>query len=266
MSALPIAMLVFLALWLAPLSKAKAEPLPVLSGIGGEFTAQGSDGTPVSLSEYKGKAVMLAFGYTNCADVCPLTLGYLNSVYGQLSKDEQQTTQVLFVTVDPEYDTAEQMRAFLGHFNKDFVGVTGSREEIDNIVALYRTRYSPLTDMDVDTQYVRKVHQKEGIKGKDSGRLYNHSVAIYLIDKRNETRTLAYTGTPAGETVQALRSLIRETDRPDVLPVAHNMPKDPDELGTNAMHIAFSIRRLQRPLPQPAASALSTTWEKAGMY
>ncbi|WP_434358926.1 SCO family protein [Parasalinivibrio latis] len=236
-----LAMLLVAALWLSPQARGSSDPLPVLSGIGGDFTAQGSNGKPVSLEQFRGKAVMLAFGYTNCADVCPLTLGYLNSVYNQLSREEQQATQVLFVTVDPEYDTVRQMNAFLGHFNRDFIGVTGNREKIDHIVNLFRTRYSPLTDMDVDTKYVRKVHQKEGVEGKDSGRLYNHSVAIYLIDKRGETRTLSYTGTPAADTVRALQSLIWETGEPEASQVANALPEDPDEHKTNAMHIAFTV-------------------------
>ena len=84
-------------------SQADSE-LPVLRGVGGNFVSDSSLGYEVNLSDYKDNIVLLFFGYTNCPDVCPLTLGYLNSVFTKLSIEQQQKVKVLFVTVNPEYE------------------------------------------------------------------------------------------------------------------------------------------------------------------
>ena len=111
-----------------------ADELPVLSGVGGNFTAINTDGNEIEFDSFKGKVVLLAFGYTNCADICPFTLGYLKMVYNILSPEEQQDVRVIFSTVNPEYDTHEHLKAFLEYFNKDFIGLTGTREQVDRIV------------------------------------------------------------------------------------------------------------------------------------
>ena len=64
--------------------------LPILSGIGGEFSAVDADGEAIEFSDFAGNVVVIAFGYTNCADICPFTLGYLKRLYGHLSDAEQQ--------------------------------------------------------------------------------------------------------------------------------------------------------------------------------
>ena len=104
-------------------SKADSE-LPVLRGVGGNFVSDSSLGYEVNLSDYKGNIVLLFFGYTNCPDVCPLTLGYLNSVFTKLSIEQQQKVKVLFVTVNPEYDTPEHLKKYLETFNKAFIGIS----------------------------------------------------------------------------------------------------------------------------------------------
>jgi protein SCO1/2 len=185
--------------------------MPILSGIGGNFTAVDGDGKTIEFDDYRGKVVVMAFGYTNCADICPFTLGYLKSLYKKLSVDEQQKVRILFVTVDPEYDTPGHLKAFMGHFNKDFVGLSGSREQIDYIVSLYQAEYNKLSSTTVLTDYVRRVNPKQGVdKKEDKTSLYTHSVALYLIDKDGFTRSLEYTGTPKDEFVQKIRVLIDE--------------------------------------------------------
>jgi len=72
----------------APLAYSDIEPLPIISGVGGDFTAIRGDGSEIRMREFKDKVVVLAFGYTNCADICPFTLGYLKKLYGVLSIEE----------------------------------------------------------------------------------------------------------------------------------------------------------------------------------
>lgn len=198
----------------ATVTFAKVEPLPILSGVGGEFSAINGDRKTVQLSTYAGKIVVIAFGYTNCADICPFTLGYLKRLYSGLSAAEQQAVQVLFVTVDPAYDTPAHLKAFVGHFNQDFIGLTGSQEQIDHIVSLYQAEYNKLVEQGVATQNIRRVNPKEFTNDKtakeDKASLYSHTVTLYLADKEGYTRSLEYTGTPVDEFLGKIRQLINE--------------------------------------------------------
>jgi len=194
---------------------ARAEDsLPILSGVGGEFTAINADGIEVELSSFAGKVLVIAFGYTNCADICPFTLGYLKRLYGELSVEEQQMMRVMFVTVDPEYDTPEHLKAFISHFNKDFIGLSGTQEQIDYIVSLYQAEYNRLSVLNIPTQNIRRVTPKlfadEKSAKEDSASLYSHSVTLYLIDKEGYTRSLEYTGTPIEVFTGKIRQLINE--------------------------------------------------------
>lgn len=193
---------------------AAAAELPILSGVGGEFSAINADGEPVESSDFTGNVVVLAFGYTNCADICPFTLGYLKRLYATLTTDEQQKTRVVFVTIDPEYDTPGHLKAFIGHFNKDFIGLSGTQEQIDYIVSLYQAQYNKLSELNVPTQNIRRVKPKlfadaEEAK-QDKASLYSHSVTLYLIDKEGFTRSLEYTGTPLEEFTGKIQQLINE--------------------------------------------------------
>jgi protein SCO1/2 len=189
-----------------------AEELPILSGVGGNFTAINTDGNEIEFDSFKGKVVLLAFGYTNCADICPFTLGYLKMVYNILTPDEQQDVRVVFSTVDPEYDTPEHLKEFLEYFNKDFIGLTGTRAQVDRVVSLFQAQYQAIsTSQGVETKHVRRINQKEVESGKtDKTTLYNHSVMIYIIDKQGKTRSIDYTGTPGDELVIKIRQLINE--------------------------------------------------------
>ena len=189
-----------------------AKELPILSGVGGNFTAINTDGNEIEFDSFKGKVVLLAFGYTNCADICPFTLGYLKMVYNILTPDEQQDVRVVFSTVDPEYDTPEHLKEFLEYFNKDFIGLTGTRAQVDRVVSLFQAQYQAIsTSQGVETKHVRRINQKEVESGKtDKTTLYNHSVMIYIIDKQGKTRSIDYTGTPGDELVIKIRQLINE--------------------------------------------------------
>ena len=81
------------------------------------------DGSPHSLADYQGKWVVLFFGYTSCPDVCPMSLAYANTEWRRLGERKLQT-QLVFVSVDPERDTPENLERYVQSFNPDFRGVT----------------------------------------------------------------------------------------------------------------------------------------------
>ena len=190
------------------------ESLPILSGVGGDFTAINADGQEIEFNSFAGKTVVIAFGYTNCADICPFTLGYLKRLYESLSAEEQQKVQIVFVTIDPEYDTPGHLKAFIGHFNKDFIGLSGTPEQIDYIVSLYQADYNKLSALNIPTQNIRRVNPKlfadEESAKEDKASLYSHTVTLYLLDKKGYTRSLEYTGTPIETFIEKIRQLINE--------------------------------------------------------
>lgn len=93
------------------------------------------EGTPFTLDSLKNQWSFVFFGYTNCPDVCPTTLSVLNVVANKLgdSAHDLPETRFYFVSVDPDRDTPEKMREFVPYFNQRFTGVTGPREQIDNL-------------------------------------------------------------------------------------------------------------------------------------
>jgi len=101
-----------------------------------DFNLTDQDGRPVSLKMFRDKVVLLEWGYTNCPDVCPLTLSKLNKVMEALG-DKAGDVQVLFITVDPERDTAERLKSYVPYFNKSFIGITGTPESIKKVAREY---------------------------------------------------------------------------------------------------------------------------------
>lgn len=179
------------------------DPLPVHDGVGGEFSAPSSLGREVSLSEFRDKVVLLFFGYTSCQDVCPATLAHLQSLVrrlGEVSSD----VQVLFVTVDPENDSADHLAQYLARFDSRFVGLTGGREEIDHIASLFMVKHAESHGVEVSNEYNR------GKTFTERSYLYSHSQQIYLLDKSGRTRALFFTGSPLEEMQEAVIRLLKE--------------------------------------------------------
>ncbi|AIC22821.1 MULTISPECIES: SCO family protein [Pseudomonas] len=84
------------------------------------------EGQPVVLNELKGKWSLLFFGYTFCPDICPTTLAQLRQIKSELPKEAVDNLQVVLVSVDPNRDTPQQLKQYLGYFDKDFKGLTAT--------------------------------------------------------------------------------------------------------------------------------------------
>ncbi|HEY3310551.1 MAG TPA: SCO family protein [Anaerolineales bacterium] len=104
------------------------------------FTLQSAAG-PVSLEHFRGKLVVLFFGYTNCGDVCPLTLANLRQAMTLLDKQQAGQVQVLFVSVDWKRDTPAKLADYAHAFNPGFIGLTGSQAQIDSVTRDYGIFY-----------------------------------------------------------------------------------------------------------------------------
>ena len=104
------------------------EPVRDLQG----FTLTNTEGEPMALEDLEGKATLLYFGYTFCPDFCPATLTDFQRVKASLG-DEADEVAFVMVTVDPARDTPERMNEYLEFFDPEFVGLTGTSEEIDEV-------------------------------------------------------------------------------------------------------------------------------------
>jgi protein SCO1 len=154
-----------------------------------DFTLRGSDGTDLSLSRYRGKVVILAFGFTSCPVVCPTTLAVLAEARKELGADAEGV-RVVYVTVDPSRDTAATMKDFLARFDPTFVGGTGTEDEL----AAVRKDYG------VDA---KKVPAGDSYA-------YVHSSYTYLVDRQGSLRALMPYGHPAADYVHDARILLRQ--------------------------------------------------------
>lgn len=109
---------------------------------GGDFELTTHTVRRASTTEYRGKLLVLYFGYTHCPDICAPTLTRLAEVMKQLGADAARV-QVLFVTVDPQHDTAQQLAGFVPRFHPSFLGMTGSAAEIAAIARDYKVAFQP---------------------------------------------------------------------------------------------------------------------------
>jgi protein SCO1/2 len=100
------------------------------------FTLTSQAGTTVSLSDFRGKYVLLYFGFTNCTSECPLTMGYLKQMHDKLGSLADKT-QVVMISTDPARDTPEALGAFLAHFDPSFIGLTSTKENLQVVWAAY---------------------------------------------------------------------------------------------------------------------------------
>ncbi|WP_252109149.1 MULTISPECIES: SCO family protein [unclassified Halomonas] len=106
------------------------------------FSLTNDDGEPARAEEYLGKTTLVYFGYTQCPDVCPLTLARFASIFDELDDEERDDVQMLLISVDPNRDTPEVLKRYTDAFGPEFTGLTGDKEEIDALTNRYRIAYS----------------------------------------------------------------------------------------------------------------------------
>jgi protein SCO1 len=144
--------------------------------LGGPFTLPDMSNHSRTLSDFRGKVVLLSFGYTHCPDVCPTTLAKFAQVRRLLGADGARL-QVLFVTVDPQRDSAELLRHYLASFDPDFIGLRGTREQTDAVAKSFGARFET-TDRQGEIEV-------------------DHTASTYVIDANGKTRILTPYDQPA---------------------------------------------------------------------
>jgi protein SCO1/2 len=154
-----------------------------------DFSLQGSNGSELRISRYRGKVVLLAFGYTSCQYVCPTTLATFAQTRRKLGA-AAAGVQVIYITVDPERDDSARLKKFLGNFDGTFVGGTGTATQLSAV----RQSYG--------------VTAQKQIEGE--GYSYTHSSFTYLIDREGRIRALMPYGHSADDYVNDLTILLKE--------------------------------------------------------
>ncbi len=139
--------------------------------IGGDFALTNQDGNKTGLKDYRGKVVVMFFGYTHCPDVCPLTLTEMSRLNKLLGADAAKV-QPVFITVDPARDTAERLKTYLSNFEGGIVGLTGTPRDITQVAKLFRTKFAKRNE------------------GSAAGYLVDHTAFIYLVDPKGKVRYL----------------------------------------------------------------------------
>lgn len=183
------------ALWLASMVSMAADAPKLKAGVfeppaeAPGFSLQASTGDELELANYRGKLVLLGFGFTSCPEVCPTTLAVLAQARKRLGAQADQV-QVIYVTVDPERDDPNRMRGYLAGFDPTFVGATGTPQQLKAV----RAKYGVTAER------------------KNIGNSYSvaHSSSVYMIDSKGLLRAMMPYGRSPDDYVHDIRLLLGE--------------------------------------------------------
>jgi protein SCO1 len=154
-----------------------------------DFSLQGSDGHELRISLFRGKVVLLAFGYSSCTEVCPVTLATFAQARRKLGA-AAANVQVVYVTVDPQRDVPEHLKKFLAAFDSTFIGGTGTEAQLGTVRKQYGVTATKIPYEDSYT--------------------YAHSSFTYLIDRTGRIRALMPYGHSPGDYANDLSILLKE--------------------------------------------------------
>jgi len=179
------------AVVLAGCSRGKPWHLKEISGLlpALKFEMTADDGSIVTADDYKGKVVMLYFGYTHCPDVCPTTLAKLALVLSQLGSKADRV-RVLFVTVDPSRDTLPVLKEYVHAFDSHFVGLRGTDGQLEALAKRYRVSY------------------EIGPKDPQGNYEVTHSSAIFIFGQDGKARLLATSTSSVPDIAADLKRLV----------------------------------------------------------
>jgi len=167
-----------------------APPLPVLDVLGGDFSLPSTLGRETRLADFRGRVVLLNFGFASCPDVCPTVLLRMRRALEGLGSDAA-AVQPVFVTLDPERDTLETLQPYVAHFHPALIAMRGTLEATRDVADLFKVHFERVDDPQI-------------------GYTIAHSDQIYLIDREGRVRaTFANTATTA-DMVATIRRLLEE--------------------------------------------------------
>ena len=158
--------------------------------VGGDFSLIDHHGSTFELKQLRGKAVILFFGYTYCPDICPTELAGIASLLNSLEGSKEKV-QALFVSVDPERDTPEKLKEYVGFFSPELIGLTGTLEQIDSVKKQYHVQASIYREDENSERYS-----------------VDHSANLYVIDQQGGLASIVPYGFPISHVKSILSALI----------------------------------------------------------
>jgi protein SCO1/2 len=159
---------------------------------GGDFTLQ-SAGGPVSLKDFRGKVVLVYFGYTYCPDICPTSLAATSEGLKQLTPDELARVAMIFVSVDPKRDTPARLKEYVEFFHPSIVGVTGTPENIAEIAKRYAVFYA-----------------EQKVETAGEGYVVDHSADTYVIAADGKLVAKIAHATPSDQVAASIRKYLNQ--------------------------------------------------------
>ena len=154
-----------------------------------DFTLTSAGGQPIRLSDYRGKLVLLYFGYTHCPDACPTTMAETKVAFAELGA-QAADVQVIMVSIDPERDTPEALVAYVQQFDPRFLGGTMTLDEVTALASAYGVFFQ----------------KHEGSVA--TGYLIDHSAQMIVVDRQGYTRMLLPYGLRGEDMATDLRYLL----------------------------------------------------------
>ncbi len=159
------------------------------AAVGGPFTLTSTDGRPFGSDQLRGKPFAIFFGFTHCPDVCPTTLSRMARLRSQLGADGERFN-IVFVSVDPESDTPEQIGRYLTLFDTPMVGLTGTPQQLDAVKRAYAV-------------YAQRVPLDGG------GYTMDHTASVFLMGRSGEFVTTLDAHEDEATSLAKLRRLVR---------------------------------------------------------
>ena len=168
-------------------------PLPkAIIAAGGDFTLQSAKGD-VSLKDYRGKLVLLYFGYTFCPDICPTSLAATSEGLKQLKPEELAQVAMIFVSVDPKRDTPDRLKEYVEFFHPAIVGVTGTAESVAEIAKRYGVFYA-----------------EQKVETAGGGYVVDHSADTFIVAPDGQLVGKIAHATPPDQVVVAIRKHLKQ--------------------------------------------------------
>jgi protein SCO1 len=151
------------------------------AAIGGAFSLTDQNGREVKDTDFRGRVMLVFFGFTHCPDICPVTTKNLSNLMEQLGAKADQVAPI-FISVDPERDTPAVMKDYMANFDSRMVALTGSREQVEKAVSAYKVFAAKVEPKAEDS------HDADHHGGHHDAMDYqvNHSGYIYLMDQHGQ--------------------------------------------------------------------------------
>ena len=171
--------------------------------LGGNFSLQSTLNRRVSLSDYKNSLVLIYFGFTSCIDICPVTLSVAAKSISRLKKTQQKKIKLFFVALDHERDSLTKLSHYLAQFDKNFIGLIGTEQELKEIVLLYGGSFFKTAS--------KKTEKSNASKKNVPHYTINHTGYLYLLDNKQKIRALYRSDTTEIQLQAGLQKLFKET-------------------------------------------------------